>query len=71
MTSLAEEFPKEQERVRKIRDEYVAMRGQPHINVEFAIAMIDASLRFAEQAASEADVVKMLMAFEDLKGYKL
>ena len=70
MSNLAEELPKEQARVRAIRDQYIECRGMPQVNVEPAIAMMDASLRYAEEAAAAGDIVKMLMALENLKTYE-
>lgn len=68
MSSLAEALPMEQQRVREIRDLYLELpdgAGKP------AAAMMEMSLRQAEVAASSGDVIAMMRAHEDLKGYTL
>lgn len=63
METLAEALPKEQARVRKILGHYkdIGEVGQ------FGAAMIEESLRKADQAASSGDVIAMLAAHQDLK----
>ncbi len=63
MSSIGTEFPKEQERVRKVLTQYEAI-GNPGI---FGATMIKESLCKAEQAAISGDVIKILQAYEDLK----
>lgn len=69
--NLAEALPEQQARVRDIRAEYAKLRGVPGVNVEFAIASMDASLNAAEKAAAEGDVIAMIQAYKDLEEYKL
>ena len=66
MASLAEALPIEQARVRKVLTHYreIGPAGR------FGAAMIEQSLRKAEQAAATGDVVAMLAAYEDLKTIK-
>lgn len=66
-TSLADEYPKEQKRVREVLLEYELMRGAPKINVEPAIFMIKAALEEAEQAAAAGDIGRMVRAFQELR----
>ena len=64
--SLAEALPKEQDRVREIVAIYDTVP-----NGHFAAAMMRQSLAEAERAAATGDVVAMIAAYEDLKGYKV
>jgi hypothetical protein len=64
-TSVGEDFPKEQKRVRELvtryRDPMLGGAG------EFAARMMEASLANADQAAISGDVVAILAAYEELK----
>lgn len=62
--SLAEALPKEQKRVREIVAIYDTVP-----NGHFAAAMMRQSLAEAERAAASGDVIAMMAAYEDLKGY--
>lgn len=64
--SLADALPKEQARVRKILGYYreIGPAGA------FGAFMIEQSLRQADIAAASGDVVAMVWAYEDLKGYE-
>ncbi len=67
MESLGEALPKEQARVRELILQYRdPMLGGSGV---FAAAMMENSLREADQAVMSGDVVAMLRAYEDLKGY--
>lgn len=63
--SLADALPREQQRVRDLIPLYqeIGPAGTP------AILLMRASLAQAERAAASGDVVAMLCAYEDLKGY--
>jgi hypothetical protein len=65
MKNLAEALPNEQQRVRDLLLIYNAIPTGV-----FAATMMRQSLARAEQAAASGDVVAMLAAYEDLKGYK-
>lgn len=65
MTNLAEALPKEQQRVREL----VALYDTVPAGV-FAATMMRQSLARAEVAAASGDVIGMLAAYNDLKGYK-
>ena len=65
-TSLAEALPLEQARVRELIPIYESI-GSAGM---FATAMMNRSLRRADEASASGDVVAMLRAYEDLKGYK-
>jgi hypothetical protein len=65
MKNLAEALPEEQQRVRELLPIYDAIPTGV-----FAATMMRQSLARAEQAAASGDVVAMLAAYEDLKGYK-
>lgn len=70
MSSLAEALPDEIRRVIEVRREYEALRGVPNVMVEPAIAMMTASINRALRATTSGDVVEMLRAYEDLKGFE-
>ena len=72
MSTLGEQLPKEQERVREVLVGYEKIQVEcPEMLCQFAIAMIKQSLKEADQAAISGDVVAMLAAYEDLKGIEL
>ena len=66
MTSLAEAMPAEMARVREILGHYKEI-GPVGM---FGAAFIEADLREADQAVMSGDVVRMLQAYEKLKGIK-
>lgn len=70
MTSLAVSLPKEIDRVRKLQDEFKSLRGIPNVIVEPQIAIMEAEISEAIQASAVGDVVRMLRAYETLKGYE-
>jgi hypothetical protein len=65
MTSLAEALPAEQARVRELKEQYlsIGLAGRP------AAFLMEQSLQRADQAVVSGDVIAMLAAYEDLKGY--
>lgn len=64
MSSLGEEYPGEQARVRELLSTYkdIGPAGQ------LGHAMIEQVLQRADQAVVEGDVVAMLRSFEEMKG---
>ena len=70
MGSLATALPDEINRVRKVQDQYKELRGQPGVLVEPTIMMMEASIEAAIKASASGDVVAMLLAYEDLKGWE-
>lgn len=67
-TTLGEALPAEMARVRdKVMPAYIEI-GPPG---QFALAMMRASLDVATKALAEGDVIAMMRAYEDLKGYEL
>jgi len=70
MTSLAEALPAEINRVRRIQDEYKSLRGMSNVIVEPQIMMMETSITRAIVASASGNVIEMLRAFEDLKGYE-
>ena len=64
--NLAEALPAQQKRVRELISIYEEIGPVS----TFAIAMMKQSLANAETAAASGDVVAMLRAYEDLKGFK-
>ena len=63
MGSLGEEYPKEQERCRRILAEYKAL-GSVGM---FGAAHIEQTLKEADEAAVSGDVLRMLSAYERMK----
>jgi hypothetical protein len=64
--TLGDALPREQARCRELLERYIEI-GPPGA---FAAMMIRQSLARAEKAAISGDVVEMLRAHEDLKGFK-
>ena len=67
--SLGEALPKEMARVREVSQQYAEFRNAPGVNVEFAIAGMNAALSAAEKAMVEGDTVAMLSAYQSLQGF--
>jgi hypothetical protein len=67
MDSLGDALPKEQARVRELIRQY----RDPKLGGcgELAARMMEASLQIADKAVMSGDVVRMIQAYEDLKGY--
>lgn len=70
MSSLAEALPAEITRVRDVQDQFKELRKLPNVIVEPQIAMMEASIQEGMNALASGDVVRMLRAHEDLKGWK-
>jgi phosphoserine aminotransferase len=64
MSSLAEEFPREQARVRELLGVYKAI-GPAGV---FGATMIEQALQRADRAAAAGDVIAMLRSLEELRG---
>ena len=64
MTTLGEELPKEQARVRELLGIYKSLG--PRAN--FGALMIEQVLQRADQAAISGDLVAMLRSIKELKG---
>ena len=63
MSSVGEEFPKEQARVRELLGVYKTIPTGA-----FGAAMIEQALKRADEAAISGDVVAILRSYEELKG---
>jgi hypothetical protein len=68
MSSLAEEIPKEQARVRELLAQY----KDPLLNGAgtFAAAMMEKSLADTDRAVISGDIAEMIRCYNDLKGYE-
>ena len=68
METLGESLPKEQARVRELILQY----RDPLLNGagNLAALLMEQSLRASDQAVISGDVVAMIRAYEDLKGYE-
>ena len=67
---LADEYPKEQKRVREVLSIYESMRDAAQINVASVILMITSVLEEAERAAVAGDAVRMVHSFYALRSIK-
>ena len=65
--SLGTEFPKQQERVRELLQDYLEL---PAISGAFGVAMLKAVLHRADEAAISGDVFAMMQSFEEMRGCK-
>lgn len=63
MASVAEKYPEEQQRLRELRDQYVAI-GPPGA---YGVALIDHALTAAERAMASGDIVQVITAFEQMR----
>jgi len=63
MSTVGDEFPKEQARVRKLLHAYHEI-GPPGM---FGAMMLEQALREADEAAISGDIVRILRAFQKLK----
>lgn len=70
MTSLAEALPAEINRVRAVQDAYKELRSLPNVIVEPQIMMMEQAIQNGIRASAAGDVIAMLRAFEDLKGWE-
>lgn len=66
MSSLGDEFPKEQARLREVLGNYKEI-GPAGL---FAVSMIEQTLRRADEAAISGDLVAMIKVFQEMKQYK-
>ena len=63
MSSLGEEYPKQQARCREVLEQYIEIGTAGN----FGAMMIRAKLKEADEAAVSGDVARMIRAFEDMK----
>lgn len=68
--SVGEALPREMKRVREVvlPAYYEVLKDAPMTAI--AISMMQASLTAAEKALSDGDVIAIIRAYEDLKGYE-
>lgn len=64
MSSVGEEFPKEQARVRELLGVYKTIGPAG----AFGALMLEATLQRADQAAITGDIVQIIRSYEELKG---
>ena len=63
MTSIGEDFPQQQERVRHLIDEY---RALPDGVGQIGVALMDDVLKRAAKAQSSGDVVQIVKMYQEL-----
>lgn len=66
MTTLGEEYPVEQERLRNLLQQYIEIG----LAGAFGAVMIKQSLHKADEAAVSGDLSLMIRAFADMKEFK-
>lgn len=69
MPSLATALPDEINRVRELQAQYRLLDGMPNVMAAPAIAMMERSLQNAIGVLGSGDVIGMMRAYEDLKGF--
>lgn len=67
--NVAEKLAREIARVTELRGQYESLRGMPQVNVEPAIAMLNAALERAKRAAGLDDALTQIAAVLDLEGF--
>lgn len=70
MSNLAEALPAEINRVRAVQDTYKELRSLPNVIVEPQIAMMEACIQAGIKASASGEVIAMIRAYEDLKGWE-
>lgn len=69
MTSLAQALPDEINRVRKLKELFLALRHTDGVLVEPQLMMIEAAIERGFAALGSGCVVTMLQAHAELKGF--
>lgn len=70
MSSLAGALPNEINRVRGIQDTYKELRTVPNVLVEPQIEMMEVAIKAGISACASGNVVAMMLAYEELKGWE-
>ncbi len=65
MSSVGEDFPKQQERVRHLIDEYRSLEDGAG---EIGAMIMDQVLARAAQAQSSGDIIRILQSYQELVG---
>ena len=65
MTSVGEDFPQQQERVRHLIDEYRALEDGAG---EIGAIIMDNILKRAAEAQSSGDIIRILQSYSELVG---
>lgn len=66
-TTLGDDYPKEQARMRELLEEAHEIAKMPNVNMSFYIAMLKQTMREADEAAISGDVVRMLRAYKAMQ----
>jgi len=67
MTTVGEDFPRQQERVRKLREEYLKL---PNGAGAFGAEIMDKALARAAEAQASGDVVLIIQAYDELRRFE-
>jgi len=68
MTTLGDDFPKQQQRCRELLEQYAECAKMPGVYVGFAVANIKGVLKEADEAAISGDLPRMIASYESMKG---
>lgn len=69
MSSVGEQFPAEQQRLRDLLSTYESLAGLAGTDCRFAIAAIRDTLAEAERAQASGDVVRIVQAFARMQAH--
>lgn len=70
MSSIAEDYPKQLDRVREARNEAAGMLAQGFNNMQFYVSVADDLISRATDVAIKGDVVQKLALYQELKDFK-
>lgn len=67
MTSVGEDYPKEQARMRELLEQAREIAKLPNVNMVFYIAQLNQIMTEADAAAMSQDPVRVLKAYKAMK----
>lgn len=70
MSTLADEYPKQQARVRELLEDYKSLRNTPGVAPEFGIMCLEKVIKEAEEAQASGDIVRMLATYKRMEACK-
>lgn len=67
MTTLGEDMPRQQARVRGLLGVANQLKNTPGVNMNFCIAVYESTLKEADEAVISGDLPRMIRAYSALK----
>lgn len=67
MSTLGDDYPKQQQRCRELLEQYAECAKLPNVNVSFAVMHIKSVLKEADEAAISGDLPRMIYAYQAMK----